>query len=588
MPLEPFEMLKLAIGLIIITIPGFLWSFIFSKKFTIFERMVFGFIISLVVLTLSSYALNILLRVKISQSFVIILYLLYTLPVVILYLISIYKMGLPKIKIKPLNMKYIILIGLLFFSFLMIFLPHILNNHYLPFHVDEWEHYTYTEAVIKNGYTSFTNPYTGMGIYSHPEIGFHLSTSVIHWLSGSNVLTIFLFMPMVIGLIMTFIAFNIGERSKRKFGLEAAFLIAFIPTTVRYLGPKFYVAVTLGLLILIFLMWIVQLKQIQLTPLLSILVIFTFFVHPVTALACVVFLLIYSAFLAFEKEYNISFLIAVFSTLPFVIFLLISTRWSSLVDFFFESLSGEEFFLNLPRIWISFEHLGIITWILFIFGAYFSFTRGNSIKKTLSILALVFILIIGLYDIVGYGFPIIYERTFLYLFIPVILIAGLGLREIRNTIFQMNKTKIFKKYKKELKNLYLIAPFAICLIILVIGVNAHAGIQYYEMIDEQEYETFVWIRDNIDNFRDENNTITTGVLHPFKASPFSAVTGLYIISSNMVPIHGIEKQYEVKEFLDDKCRDTDFLDKYKIGLVYGNCKNENLTKVYDKVYLYLR
>ena len=66
MPIEPFEMFKLAIGLIIITIPGFLWSFIFSKKLTIFERIIFGFIISLALLTLSSYFFNIVFHLKIQ------------------------------------------------------------------------------------------------------------------------------------------------------------------------------------------------------------------------------------------------------------------------------------------------------------------------------------------------------------------------------------------------------------------------------------------------------------------------------------------------------------------------------------------
>ena len=257
-----------------------------------------------------------------------------------------------------------LLIFLLFFSFIMIFLPHIVNNHYLPFHVDEWIHWSYSREVISTGLPEFTNPWVGKGLSSNPEIGFHISTTCIHYLSGANLLTIFLFMPLIMGVIGGLIAFNIGERSKRKFGLEAAFLIAFIPTTVRYLGPKFYVAVSMGLLILIFIIWLAQLKLIQATPILSFMVLFTFFIHPVTALACIAFLLIYSLFLTIEKRFKIAFLTAIFSVLPFLIFFLLSTRWDNLAEDFFKALSGEEYLLGLPRIWISFEHLGILTWIL--------------------------------------------------------------------------------------------------------------------------------------------------------------------------------------------------------------------------------
>ena len=588
MPIEPFEMLKLAIGLILITIPGYFWSFIFSKKLTTFERITFGFVVSLGLLTLSSYFFVIVFKFTYSFIFLLILYLIYTLPVIILYLLSIEKFGLPKIKLKPIKMKYFLLIGILIFISFMVFLPHILNNHYLPFHVDEWIHWSYSKAVIETGKTAFTNPYTGGGITASPEVGFHISTACIHYLSGSNLLTIFLFMPTIMSVLSGLIVFNIGERSKKKYGLEAAFLIAFIPTTARYLGPKFYVAVAMGLLLLIFTIWLAQLKIVQATPILSMMVLFTFFVHPVTALVIIIFLLIYSAILLLHKKYKISFLTGIFSLLPFLIFFLLSTRWSKLSDEFFKALAGEEYILELPRIWISFEHLGILTWVLFIIGTYFSFTRGKSLKKTLSFLALVLIVLIGLYDRFGYGYPIIYERTFLYLFVPVILIAAFGLSELRHSISDLYKNDKFKDFKNQIKNINLIAPIAICLVILIIGVNAHASTQYYEMINENDYETFIWINDNIDRYRDENNTIKRGLINPFKASPFSAITGLNIISSNMHPIYGIKRQYEVKRFLNDKCRDTSFLNKYKIGLVYGKCENENLTKVYENVYLYLR
>ena len=174
----------------------------------------------------------------------------------------IYRFGLPTIDFTPIkNKKFLLLAGILLFTTFITFLPHLSNSYFLPFHVDEWVHWSYSRAVMESGSITFANPYTGIGTIANAEIGFHLATSCIKWLSGCNLLTIFLFVTTVIGVFVSLTAFNIGERSKRKFGLESAFLVGCIPTTVRVLGPSFHVAVTLGLLLLIFIMWVGQLKK---------------------------------------------------------------------------------------------------------------------------------------------------------------------------------------------------------------------------------------------------------------------------------------------------------------------------------------
>jgi len=39
-------------------------------------------------------------------------------------------------------------------------------------------------------------------------------------------------------------------------------------------------------------------------------------------------------------------------------------------------------------------------------------------------------------------------------------------------------------------------------------------------------------------------------------------------------------------FLREKYTNTSFLDTYRIGVVYGDVINTNLTKIHDQVYLY--
>lgn len=586
MPVEAFEIIKLILGLIIITIPGYLWSFYFSEKLSQTERIVFGFMTSLAILTCLTFLLNIFSGVRITQNLVTIIYLLYSIPVFILYIISAYKYGLPKINLKPFNIKYVWLILILAFVFFMTLLPHIVNNYYLPFHVDEWEHWQYTRGVIENGATSFPNPYTGKGSMAHPEIGFHISTACLKWISGTNLLTIFLFMPAIMGILMSLTVFNIGERSNRKFGLEAAFLMAFIPTTCRGLGPSFYVAVTMGLLILIFVIWLAQFKQIQSAMFISPFIFFMFIVHPVTAIAGAIILLTFSIFFIIEKKYKTAFWTIIFSVLPVILVYYFSTRWNIWIEYLLDSLQGEEYLANLPEIWITFEYFGIIGWALFIIGIYFSFTKGDSLKRTLSFSAIAFIAIIALYTQFSYGLPIIYDRIFLYLYVMIAIIGGVGLSEFRKNVGAVTKIPKLKKYFKKLKNIEVTIPLITCVIIIFIALPVHVDTGYYKLISEQDYETFVWIDENLDYYKDENHTYDRGAINPFKASPFSAITGLHIIASSMHPLQGEKIWGDMYSFLGNECRDTSFITRYKIGLIYGDCENSNLTMIYPDVYVY--
>jgi len=78
MPVEPFEFIKLTIGVLIIIIPGYLWSFLFSKQITTLERLVFGFISGLGVITCGTFLINTFFDVPITKNFVIFLFAIYT------------------------------------------------------------------------------------------------------------------------------------------------------------------------------------------------------------------------------------------------------------------------------------------------------------------------------------------------------------------------------------------------------------------------------------------------------------------------------------------------------------------------------
>jgi hypothetical protein len=589
MPVEPIELIKLLLGIALITIPGYLWSFLFSKYLTFFERVLFGFLVTIGILTSTTFVINVLFNIKMTLGFILILFAIYTVPVLIIYGIALRKFGLPKITFHPLkNKKYLVLLVILVFSAFMVFLPHLTNNYYLPFHVDEWEHLTYSRALIQNGNTTFPSPYTGEGTGFYPEIGFYITTAVLHWLSGSDLITITVFMPALLAIALSLIAYVLGERTQRKFGLEAAFLVAFIPTTVRFLGPSFYVTSTLGLVLLLFIFWLAQLQKIQGTLLISALLWYLFVIHPPTALAVVIILFIYTVFLVLEKKFKIAFFIGFFISLPLILVYYFTTRWNSAIDVLLKGTLGERYILglNLPRIWIDFQHLGIITWIFLVIGLYFSISKGKALVRTLSFSAISFILIIGLYDRFGYGIPIIYERTFLYLFLIVALTAGFGISELRRyiqTVVEKIQMKKITRYKKYLG--YLV-PVTVVIILLFTAVPAHIEIPYYTMINETEYTSFTWINNNIHLYRDANHSYERAAVDPYKASPFTAVTGIHTISTSMSPLYGYELAGVMEQFLNEKCVNTNFLNTYRLSVVYGECNNTNLTMIHEKVYIY--
>ena len=166
------------------------------------------------------------------------------------------------------------------------------------------------------------------------------------------------------------------------------------------------------------------------------------------------------------------------------------------------------------------------------------------------------------------------------------MVAAIGLSELRQSIKELRNNDKYRHHKNTLHSLETALPIAISIMIILIAIPSHTSIGYYQLINEDEYEDFTWIHDHIDDYRDSNHTYDRGAVHPFKASPFSAITGIYIVSSSMHPTYGLSLHTKMEEFLNNKCTDTSFLDAYKIGLIYGNCNNSNLTMIHPKVYIY--
>ena len=102
---------------------------------------------------------------------------------------------------------------------------------------------------------------------------------------------------------------------------------------------------------------------------------------------------------------------------------------------------------------------------------------------------------------------------------------------------------------------------------------------YYYMINEEDYQAFVWIRDNV------NENYEKAILDPWKATAFTAITQKNIYTR----IHAYPKPDDTKayDFLDGGCTDTAFLREEGISIVYtqDECNNPDLKEVREFVYV---
>ena len=140
----------------------------------------------------------------------------------------------------------IILVAVFGLSFYMALLPRL--NYWFPLHVDDWIHLAHTQWITDSGRVTYLDPYSGGRevFVGNLEAGYQLwlaellGATALSWISMSRLVP-----PLVLALI-AFVAYAWGL--KYGFGLEAAFFVTFIHSTIRFLGPAFMVPVVLGLM----------------------------------------------------------------------------------------------------------------------------------------------------------------------------------------------------------------------------------------------------------------------------------------------------------------------------------------------------
>jgi len=471
------------------------------------------------------------------------------------------------------------LAAILGFAFYMAYIPHI--DYRYPIHVDEWYHYGVSQALLEEGDLGFVDPFFGEGpVEDHPEMGYHLFLSQIKLFTGLSWLDIFRFLPAFIFVLTTFMAYVFGRRSN--FGLEAAFFVALIPTTVRILGPSFLVPVALGISLLPLILFLLHYFNIGIVKafLLLLLLSFIFLMHPPTGVAATLIVGIYAVMLALGRRRERGWWRS-----PALILAAMVVPWLTIMLKYSPSIAelmriiGEARSYRLPMVYDAFDKFGYLPLALFALGILLLTLRWKARDWSLVLSSAIFLVILFLFAQVHVGVPVMYDRGWMYFFLTAGIIAAFATREV------------YRRCRKYLSPHVRSAPaLALSLVLVLTMASAFQGVHnrleepYYRIIDDSVYTDLLWIRENLDD------RYQRAVVAPQMAIAFAPLTSKFIYASNASNQVVPARVAEVSKFFTEGANDTQWLMEKHIDIVYTwqPVNNPDLEKVAEHIYILRR
>jgi len=467
---------------------------------------------------------------------------------------------------------YVKLIPVLGLAFYIAFIPHIGYNY--PLHVDEWYHFAFMRAFQNAGSVNFPDPILGAGWYNlgnNLEVGFHVFWGVFQAVSGISWLTIFRFFPGIVFMMTALAVYILGRREG--FGWYAALFTCLITTTVGILGPGFLVPVAFGLFIIPLALFVAfNFRGFWSYSVLFILTFFLLTLHSPSAIILVILLapnIIMSLRTNAWHSMGVTFALLIPFLAPF--------PW--MLDYFMVTVKDLLTVKTLPE-WVSFPRIiksyGYLPMALCLLGVFILALKSNlrNYSFILGFMALLTMLVI--FFVFGYGVSIIYERGLMYMMLMIGVFAGAGLAWMAKLGFTLG-SPVLTFFTRNAGKL---VSFVLIFAIFAFAIPERLDINYYKIINDTEYQDFIWIRDNV------GTEYGKAVLDPWKANAFAPITGKKVYAR----LHAfpLPRDEEARAFLGAGCTDSEFLRKNDISIVYtyGECRNPDLTKLKERIYLF--
>ncbi|MDD4860093.1 MAG: hypothetical protein PHR56_07845 [Dehalococcoidales bacterium] len=462
----------------------------------------------------------------------------------------------------------LLLLPVLALAYYIAFIPH--QNYLYPIHIDDWIHYANAQAIMTAGSTTYPDPLGSsrlLNISSNLEVGFQLFWGIFHQISGIPWLVIFRFFPGIILMLTVLATYIFGRRLG--FGWEAAFFAALLPTTIGILGPAFLVPVALGLFFVALSLFIAfHFRGIWSYFTIFIFTCFLLAIHAPSGVCLVLILLPYILLnLKGDARHGLALLAAIavpfLVPFPWIFKMLLPTALNLVKP---QTIPT---FIDFPQVIRTY---GYIPFSLSLLGTFWLAVEGGKKYYGLVLGLLALLMMLVTYFTFHYGLEIMYSRGLMFMMLLAGIVAGAGLMAVRKFSPRIGMPVL----KAHLGNF-------LCLVLvgltLWFAIPMRQSTNYYHLIDDADYQAFLWVKDNVDSGYQK------AVLDPAKALPFTVITGKKVYTWVFTEPKAADIQ--VTRFLKQGCIDTNFLRQNGISLVYTTLgvTNPELVEVSENIYL---
>lgn len=467
-----------------------------------------------------------------------------------------------------------LIIIVLIFTFLLVYIPHL--GYPFPRHVDEWHHITEAIKLEKGEYSGGATGY---------RIGFHILLLLLSKIT--NLVLIYQFLPAIWAVFSALVLFYVVYKKTDKQFLIALFSMIFfasIKSNVNITGLWFFTPLTFSIpFIFLYIYFFTEgiEKHNRKFILLSLAtMILLLFIHSISVLFAIPFLLIYSLFnfRYLKKEWKF---FSIFLIIPIIGALFYKfmkeVPWNFLIRDLIIALQFKRGWGVLELNNSFFELYSLMGYILAVVGLVLIFRHRENLKKYLvyGLWPITVLISIMIYKKTGVSYLSPYQRNLYYFALSLSILSAFGLDYLLKIVKQLIIKTNFADVEKEfLKRTVFVLIFIVVIFFTFLSYQKiPQQVALYQVIDNSEYQALLFLS---------------------KIPEKGVVMALPRISEALYPISGHKpvatyvfygKRADVERFfLSEDCETKQqLINQYKVKYILSKSKiNCGWKLIYDK------